>query len=75
MFNLLFCIVDYIFVGASASPHLKMGVLDARDSIKDTEVSGRMKILEGTVLPDGRIIPEANTVISGKQKQKETLKK
>ena len=39
MFNLLFCIVNYIFVGASVSPHLKMGVLDARDFIKaDTGV-------------------------------------
>ena len=33
MFNLLFCTVNYIFVSASVSPHLKMGVLDARDFI------------------------------------------
>ena len=34
MFNLLLCIVNYIFVGSSVSPHLKMGVLDARDFIR-----------------------------------------
>lgn len=34
MFNLLFCIVNYIFVSASVSPHLKMGVLGARDFIR-----------------------------------------
>ena len=39
MFNLLFCIVNYIFVDASVSPHLKMGVLDARDFIKKREIS------------------------------------
>lgn len=33
MFNLLFCTVNYIFVSASVSPHLKMGALDARDFI------------------------------------------
>jgi len=34
LFNLLFCIVNYIFVGASVSPHLKMGVLDAQNFIR-----------------------------------------
>ena len=36
MFNLLFCIINYIFVGASVSPHLKMGVLDAQNFISNT---------------------------------------
>ena len=34
-----------------------------------------MRILEVTALPAGRTTPEIDIVISGKQKQKETLKK
>lgn len=37
MFNFLFSIVNYIFVGVSVSPHLKMGVLDTQDFYKNME--------------------------------------